>query len=189
MTHELGRSIRGKSRSAAGRAIRPLQGRMHGIPARPGRSCSRALQPRVQGPVHRPHAGPAGRGIRGRRAPRRHRRSAGHRRGAYHGRDRGRARREVCRLHRHGRSRILRERAGRLLDLGRLPGAGDARMRGRRYRRPAMGGRAERQGACLRDRRRRHDLHPLHNQPADLSAADRPELQQVLDSIEFEPAG
>ena len=26
-------------------------------------------------------------------------------------------------------------------------------------------------------------------QPADLLAADRPELQQVLDSIEFEPAG
>jgi hypothetical protein len=27
------------------------------------------------------------------------------------------------------------------------------------------------------------------NQPADLLAADRPEFQQVLDSIEFEPAG
>ena len=27
------------------------------------------------------------------------------------------------------------------------------------------------------------------NQPADLLAADRAELQQVLDSIEFEPAG
>ena len=54
-----------------------------------------ALRPRVQGPVHRPHARRAGRGIRGRRAPRRHRRSAGHRRAAPdHGRDRGRPRRE-----------------------------------------------------------------------------------------------
>ena len=46
-----------------------------------------ALRSRVQGPVFRPHARPAGRGNRGRRAPSGHRRPAGHPGGADLGRD------------------------------------------------------------------------------------------------------
>ena len=79
--------------------------------------------------------------------------------------------------------------AGRLLDLGHLPGAGDHRMRGRR-----TGDR--RYGVSKNDRERAYAIDVdgktytfFTNQPADLLAADRAEFQQVLDSIEFEPAG
>ena len=116
---------------------------------------------RTPAPTTRPSCRPWN---RSRRAPRCHRRSAGHRAGPDHGRERGRLRREGRGLHRGPQTRHLRERAGRLRIWVLVPGARDGRSEDSTGDRRFGVSQNDRERA-LRDRGRRQDLH-VPDEPA-----------------------